>query len=180
MPVFSPVQDYVGLYIVSDEGRIWSRERTRSDGRFYKERELRPGKSTNGYLYVTLWKNGLHKRIAIHRIVARAFLLAANDKACVNHIDGNRHNNAASNLEWCTHSENSLDGFKRGRVIWNKGVKKYRPSLICEWCGLLFAPKRGNQVLCSRKCTGQRNGNIKKHIENKLVSVEEINGRMAE
>lgn len=50
------------------------------------------------------------KALYLHRLVAAAFLDPPTHPArtIVNHKDGNKLNAAASNLEWCTHSENSL------------------------------------------------------------------------
>lgn len=42
----------------------------------------------------------------LHRIVAAYFCSNPDNKEQVNHIDGNKKNNSASNLEWCTNSEN--------------------------------------------------------------------------
>lgn len=162
MPNFKPVPGYFGLYSVSDDGRVWSNARSRKDGRSYKEKELKPHASTNGYLTVSLYRDGVPKVFTVHRLVALAFLPMIEGKACVNHRDGNRHNNVSWNLEWCTHSENNLDGFKRGRVVWNRGNRKARPYMICEWCGGGFIQKRVAQLFCSRSCTAKRNGNIEK------------------
>lgn len=62
--------------------------------------------NNSGYLYVTLFNKGSGKRESIHRLVATAFHENPRNKKCVNHKDSNKTNNAASNLEWCTHSEN--------------------------------------------------------------------------
>lgn len=42
----------------------------------------------------------------IHRLVAVAFIPNPEGKAEINHIDGNKTNNCASNLEWCSRLEN--------------------------------------------------------------------------
>ena len=48
----------------------------------------------------------------VHRLVASKFIDNPFNKKCVNHKDGNKLNNDASNLEWATHSENTLHAFK--------------------------------------------------------------------
>ena len=58
------------------------------------------------YLRVALYNSNGRKEVSIHRLVAIYFIPNENNLPWVNHIDGDRHNNNASNLEWCTPSEN--------------------------------------------------------------------------
>jgi len=50
----------------------------------------------------------------LHRIVALTFIENPENKEQVNHIDGNKTNNAVSNLEWVTNQENQIHKFKTG------------------------------------------------------------------
>ena len=49
-----------------------------------------------------------------HRVVAEHFIPNPNNDPVVNHIDGNKKNNEASNLEWATSSENTLHAIDNG------------------------------------------------------------------
>ncbi|WFZ78524.1 DNA endonuclease [Aeromonas phage vB_AsaP_MQM1] len=76
---------------------------------------LSPWKAGGGYLKVTIRVG--HKRIAasVHRLVAHAFLVNPSGFTDVNHLDENKENNKASNLEWSTHEDNCSHG---GRGFW--------------------------------------------------------------
>lgn len=63
--------------------------------------------SNKGYYIVDLWENNKGRKMAIHRLVAEAFIPNPENKPCVDHIDGNRKNNSISNLRWATYSENN-------------------------------------------------------------------------
>ena len=67
---------------------------------------MKPNKSNRGYLRLYLTVNGKRQQVSVHRLVALLFCPNPDMKLEVNHIDGNKENNNASNLEWCTHSEN--------------------------------------------------------------------------
>lgn len=63
--------------------------------------------AANGYLYFQItFPDGTKKRLLAHRLVAQAFIPNPLQKTEVNHIDGNKLNNNADNLEWATPSEN--------------------------------------------------------------------------
>ena len=59
----------------------------------------------NNYLTVDLYKNNKSEKVPIHRLIAEAFIPNPENKPTVDHIDGNRQNNAIDNLRWATYSE---------------------------------------------------------------------------
>ena len=68
----------------------------------------------HGYCTVSFSKNGKSTTLYVHRVVAQAFLQNAEGKPEVNHIDGNKLNNAIDNLEWVTISQNQKHAIKLG------------------------------------------------------------------
>jgi hypothetical protein len=67
---------------------------------------------------------GAKKAAYLHRILAIAFIPNPENKREVNHIDGNKLNNALSNLEWATSKENIRHAFKNKLIIPCKGTHK--------------------------------------------------------
>ena len=45
--------------------------------------------SNKGYYIVDLWENNKGRKMAIHRLVAEAFIPNPENKPCIDHIDGN-------------------------------------------------------------------------------------------
>lgn len=62
------------------------------------------------------WGYYCHGNTTVHRIMALTFLVCPGDPKDyqVNHKDGNKLNNAALNLEWCTRSENAIHAYETG------------------------------------------------------------------
>ena len=72
------------------------------------------------------------KTRTVHRVIASAFLPAEEGKVFVNHIDGDKTNNSASNLEWCTREENIQHAYKCGLIPRPLGEKNGRCKLTYE------------------------------------------------
>lgn len=102
---------YEGLYRVSDLGRVAGIK----SGKTLKPRENR------GYLKVVLSKDGRMKNFFVHRLVAKAFVPNVANKPFVNHLDEDKTNNVASNLEWCTRRENNNWGTRTERAAKAEG-----------------------------------------------------------
>lgn len=65
-------------------------------------------KDKSGYVRVNLHISGKTKQVAIHRLVAKAFVPNPFNKEYVNHKNGDTTNNCEWNLEWCTPMENMM------------------------------------------------------------------------
>lgn len=71
---------------------------------------LKPFDDGRGYLRVSL--NG--KNIKVHVLVARMFVPNPHGYPIIDHKRGNKHDNRASQLEWCTFSENTKRAHRLG------------------------------------------------------------------
>lgn len=115
------------LYQISNLGRIRSvsRKTLMKNGHYIscKGRVLKCSPKRKGYLYCRITALGVKRNVMIHRAVAETFIPNPENKKQVNHIDGNKFNNAVDNLEWCTASENISHGFKHGLIPALRGEK---------------------------------------------------------
>lgn len=91
--------DNYSKYLISETGKIYS---------LFSNKVLTPTLEPNiGYYRVKMVSDdGEKKTFLVHRLVALAFIPNPDNKAEVNHIDGDRLNNDVSNLEWVTREEN--------------------------------------------------------------------------
>ena len=111
--IWKDVLGFEGRYMVSNLGNVKSIVTNHGKPQD-KEIVKRIRSDTCNYYYVQLSRNGKSTHKAVHRLVAECFIDNPENKPIVNHIDGNKHNNAADNLEWCTYSENLEHAFSIG------------------------------------------------------------------
>lgn len=133
------VRGYEGLYLVTDEGQVLSVPKNGKMGMQVKLYD-----TSRGYLQVHLHKNGEYKTLLVHRVVAECFCPNPELKPEVNHIDGNRSNNRASNLEWCTKSENERHKYD---VLRTGHAKPSRRRFTDEQIRSIRADSRGPRPL---------------------------------
>lgn len=137
--IWKDVVGFEGRYQVSNMGNVKS---LRYGGRG-GEKNMKPTLHHTGYKIVGL---GSAKKIyGVHVLVAKAFVEKPNGKDFVNHIDGNKQNNCADNLEWVTARENIQHAIKVGLRDPHNVPKRYgddnhasKPVYQFDICGNLI------------------------------------------
>lgn len=159
--IWLDVVGYEGYYQVSNMGRVKSLERkvwNKGRGCYVtiSERILKAGKSNTGYMLVNLWKDGVRKNHWLHQLVCEAFCENPHGYKEVNHIDQNKENNCANNLEFCSRQYNMEYSHAKAVI----GIDKIT-GLIVEY----KSAKEAGKVL------GINNSNIVKCCKGKYKSV---------
>jgi hypothetical protein len=102
------------IYSVSNLGRL-------SNGKKIMSNRVKGNK----YVSITLRVNKKGFGTRMHRLVAFYFVDNPNNLPQVNHKDGVKYHNAASNLEWCTPKQNIIHSFELGLVVRPKGKESH-------------------------------------------------------
>lgn len=121
--IWKDVNGYEGLYKVNQYGDVMSIARR---GNRYGTHIMKPQNDGHGYRQLTICKDGKQKSVKVHRLVAEAFVPNPNNYTEVNHIDENRWNCNASNLEWCSRDYNVKYGSRTQKTARN--VEMYSDS----------------------------------------------------
>lgn len=160
--LWKDVKGYEGLYQVSNLGRIKSLPKfvAYSNGKnyFYAEKMLKPCKNQKGYLKIGLHKDESYKNVYVHRLVAEAFIPNPQNHKQVNHVDEDKANNRADNLEWCDCQYNVDYSI-------SKKVCQYDAdgNLLCVWKSIIEASRKTkipdtNIISCCRGKYSQAGG----------------------
>lgn len=123
MEVWKEIEGYEGAYEISNKGSV---------------KNIRTGKclrlgysNTSNYPCVVLSLNGHKKCYAVHRLVAKAFVPNPNNLPEINHINENREDNRAENLEWCSRLYN---------IRYGTGIRRRAENVRND-------PRRSTQVI---------------------------------
>ncbi len=111
--IWKDIPEYEGWYEVSNLGRVRSYHNF-GWGKREKPIMLKLYTSPKGYVQVSLCKDKCHRSVNVHRLVASAFLPDPHCDMQIDHINGNKEDNRAENLEWVTPKENTLRSLSNG------------------------------------------------------------------
>ena len=125
MEKWKDIKGYEGKYQVSNYGRVKS---------LYTNKLKNTAIKNTGYECVDLYINGKRENKTIHRLVAMAFITNPNSYKVINHIDGNKVNNNANNLEWCTQSYNIKHSYDNNLHIptIEKAINSRKRKILCH------------------------------------------------
>ena len=143
--VWKDIKHYEGLYRISNLGRIWS---------VHKNDYKLPQTKENGYLSVSLYKNGKMHNEYVHRLVALTFLPNHDNLPQVNHKDENKRNNSSDNLEWCDSKYNNNYGTHIDRMVCSNHIKGNYNNARKRW--LHSNPSKNNPKIKGANSNAKR------------------------
>ncbi|MBS4195358.1 HNH endonuclease [Bacillus sp. FJAT-49870] len=149
-------------YLISNKGRIKSKLRNKL---IYK-------RVHNGYYDCRIDdKYGIKKSPRIHRLVAEVFVEKDEGKDLVNHIDGNKLNNNANNLEWSTPTENAQHAIELGLA--NYRTDTLQENEVHDICKLIERGQSQSEIMSlSDRYTRSRVEKIRQRVRWTDISAE--------
>lgn len=154
-------------YTVREDGTVWNLK---------TNKQVKGTLARNEYHSVQIVVNGKRKSFMTHRLVAQAFCENPNNYTIVHHKDGNRYNDAASNLEWVTAQKNAREAKEHAvREVIKKKIELDDNWRCLSWIGDNFYISKDGEVWNSKTGRmiegGERNGYIRVTLKNKRYSV---------
>ncbi len=158
-------------YHVSDCGKVYNSK---------KNTFRKPSFDGAGYQQVNFMYKLKKINVKIHRLVAIAFIPNTTGYNVINHKDGVKTNNNASNLEWCSHSQNRLHSARVLGNTFNKHLFKKGNTSNNIKCEVIKGPKPG--IYNSFTEAGKANGTsgaylsqiIRKNVKSTVFIVRKI------
>lgn len=121
-------------YSVSSLGRIASTGKR-------KLRLMKFSRNRDGYLFCDFRINLERKIVYVHQIVAELFIPNPGNLPEINHENGNKENNAVSNLTRCTKRENMSHAVEMGLMSHKSGKEHHNCRRVGKFfSGILIRP----------------------------------------
>lgn len=144
MEVWKPVLEFEGLYEVSSTGRVRSLDKivrnTAVSSRMIRGQVVTPYIRPAGYATVRLSRAAKKRSCYVHRLVAAAFHGAGKPGDEVCHRDGQKLNNAATNLYWGSRTQNMADRGRLGEAA--SGERHGQAKLTAQQVAVIMADPR--------------------------------------
>jgi hypothetical protein len=175
--IWKDIDGYSGYYQISNFGRVKSLSRLVLNGfrnRMTTIKIRKPKFDRGGYTEVCIKFNNKSIQFRIHRLVALHFIDNPKNKSEVNHIDSNRLNNNATNLEWTSKRENQCHGNinrkKTSRyvgvfLIKQKKNNAWRSQIQINNKNIYLGTYKTEEEAYQARCDYEKNNNI----ENKYL-----------
>ncbi len=116
-------------YIILNTGEVYN----------FLGEKLNLSTHSSGYIILTVSEGSRKKKnFYVHRLVAELFIDNPENYTVVNHIDLNRKNNNATNLQWCTQQQNITHSVNLNSYTFKDRIKKVlqfdkKGSFVKEW-----------------------------------------------
>jgi hypothetical protein len=118
------------FYMISNQGRLYS---------LITQKYLSSATDGKGYRINRLQHEGKSYSLSVHRLVGKHFIDNPENKPLIDHINGIRNDNRASNLRWVSYVENArnMKVSKRSTsmvkgVCLNKASNKYYATITLD------------------------------------------------
>ncbi len=128
--IWKDIEGYEREYQISNFGRVRSLDKkvnVKNNHIAIKHGKILKLHKNLRYKYIMLSSKNVTKMCRVHILVAKAFVPNPQNKTQVNHINGNKFDNRAENLEWVTAKENMMHAWR------NELNKRGEPKEIFQY-----------------------------------------------